>query len=404
MARGGMFGLAIVLAATASAAPPVVAPKPGGAPVRGCDACRFLGSLRAVGRIVPVQNGPSFEPAVPSPAPLPLPQDATPLPAEEPSAVLNDLLDRFLPDAKPEEREAWAEELRHLPPELARDILAARRNSGEPGTLPEEAAGPDEPTLPPQAEPEVTLSPLRTARRSDSVVGGDATLVALREAEGILLHNIANADSVGFKRSRPLLAEAAGAGGLSGVAAQRVETQGELERTGRAFDVAIEGGGFFQLRRGETVALTRRGTFALNAAGEVVSDVSGEEWSLHPPVQVPAEAAEVVIDESGAAGCRFVGEEGLTQVGQIELARVLDPSRLESAGGGLCAVPEAAGVVSVGLPGANGLGMIRQGALERSNVDLEAELETLKRVRVQIGAFSESILPRLATPAETSPR
>lgn len=397
MARGGLFGLALILTA---AQPPVVAPKPHPtAKMPGCDACRLLAIPRSTGRIIPVQDGPSFETAARSPAPLLLPQDATPLPVEEPSAVLNDLLDRFLPNAKPEERSAWADELRHLPPELARDILAARSKSNEPQVLPELPSVLAEPMLPPRDEPEVAPSPLRSARRSDSLAP-DATVAALRQAEAILLHNIANADTVAFKRSCCIFTEAPGSGGLSGVTAQLVVTQGESEQTGRPFDLTIGGTGFFQLRRGETVALTRRGTFALNAAGELVSEIAGEEWSLHPPVHIPAEAAETVIDEAGTVACRLAGDDALTQVGQIELARVLDPSRLEPAGGGLLAVPKAAGAVVVGLPVSTDFGIVRQGSLEQSNVDLAAELKTLKRLRTQITALQSLAPPSLASPAE----
>ncbi|MDQ3329094.1 MAG: hypothetical protein M3552_00345, partial [Planctomycetota bacterium] len=69
-----------------------------------------------------------------------------------------------------------------------------------------------------------------------------------------------------------------------------------------------------------------------------------------------------------------------------------------SAGGGLLAVPELAGRVIGGLPGDNGLGTIHQNCLERSNVDLAAEIESLERLRRQVSALEEADLPRVANP------
>ncbi len=403
MARvSGMAALLIGIAVAGAAEPPVVAPKPR-VTLRSpaCENCRFLAVPRPKGRILPVQDGPFFESAPLTPQPLPLPQDATPLPAAEANSTLEGLLDRFLPEATAEERGAWAEELRGLPPELARDILAARSRSAEPQVLAEPPADSDEAGPPPQAGQAAIPAPLRTARRgTEHADRSRATLGALAEAESILLHNIANADTVGFKRVRPVFAEAAASGGLAGVSGQRVATQGAIEETGRPFDLALDGAGFFQVRRGDTVALTRRGIFALNAAGELVTEISGEEWSLNPPIRIPAEGTEVTVDRNGAVGCRLANEEGLTQVGLIELVRVSDPSRLEPAGGGLLAVPEVAGAATSALPGSTGLATVRQGSLERSNVDLAAELKALNRLRKQITALGPISRPQLASPRE----
>ncbi|MCY0682974.1 hypothetical protein OVW23_27195, partial [Klebsiella pneumoniae] len=81
----------------------------------------------------------------------------------EQKAPLDTLLDRFLPEATPEERNAWAEELRHLPPELARDILASRSRTDAPLALPDSADAPTDSPLPPQFEPEPLPAPLRSA-------------------------------------------------------------------------------------------------------------------------------------------------------------------------------------------------------------------------------------------------
>lgn len=405
MARGARIVFLLAGSALAGAAPPpVAAPKPPVAAIPGCKACTFLAPSRPIAKIVPVHGGPSLESTDPTPEPLPIPEDATPLPTEQ-KAPLDALLDRFLPDATPEERNAWAEELRHLPPELARDILAARSRTDAPLALPDSTDPPAASPLPPQFEPEPLPEPLRSARcASDSAPPTGATAAALQQAEAILLHNIANADTIAFKRSRPVFDEAPGAAGLARVTSHRVESQGELDETGDPFDLAIDGPGYFQVRRGDTVALTRRGMLRLDAAGGLVVEADGEAWLLHPPVQVPAEATAVTISQDGTVACRIADADELTSLGGIELARVLDPARLDPAGSGLYAVPESAGPVTVGVPGTAGFGTIRQGVLERSNVDLDAELKALDRLRMQITAWIRPTESQIALPADVPRR
>jgi flagellar basal-body rod protein FlgG len=403
MIRGiGLVGLSIGMASAGAAEAPVVAPKPvSPSPAPFCDACRVHAAPKPDGPILPVQDGPAFGGPGPVPGPLPLPEEAAPLHSSEPSPALRELLDRYLPDVSADERRAWAEELRLLPPELARDILIARSHSLGSQPSPDAAPLPpsEEPFLPPQLEPDAAPSPepLRIAQAAPSIPAGDGTLVALKQAEAIRLHNIANAESVGFKRVRPTFDEAVATGGIETVTAGRVETQGELEATDRPFDLALDGAGFFQVRRGDAVAVTRRGTFRL-VDGEMVLVVAGEAWSLHPPVQIPVEATEIAISEDGGISCRLADEEGLTPVGRIELARVLDTSHLEPSGGGLLTVPESAGAVTLGGPGTSGFGVVRQGRLERSNVDLDVELKALERLRRQIAALQIAAPSQLAMP------
>lgn len=403
MARGGLFALLVGVAITGAARPPVIAPKPSIAARIACGACRIPALPKPQGRIRPVQqDGPAFESPVPTPEPLPLPRDVTPLPAEEPGAVLSDLLDKFLPDVKPEERNAWADELRHLPPELARDILAARSRENGSLTLPLPDPALDFP-LPPQTEPTDSL-PLRIADRgTDTFSATERTLAALRTAESIRLHNIANADTIAFKRSRPIFDEAGASGGIAGMTPQRVDTQGELDETGRPFDLAIDGAGYFRVRRGGALAFTRHGTFGIAADGTLALRIAGADWPLHPPLPIPPETTEIVVTPEGAVGCRLSGDEELTQVGQIDLIRAVDPAHLEPAGSGLLTLIDASGPIVTGLPGENGLGTVRQGALERSNVNLTEEVAALHRLREQLSALQTVTPSQLASPQPPAP-
>jgi len=228
-----------------------------------------------------------------------------------------------------------------------------------------------------------------------------STLTVLKQAEAVFLHNIANAETPGYKRLHPLTLEAAGHAGLKGLTISRSESQGDIVPTGRPLDLAIDGFGLFQVRQGDRGALTRRGNFRLTAEGALALESNGENWLLHPSVKMPPEATCLAIGESGTVVCELPGGAEIC-VGQIELARVADISRLESIGSGLFTVAEGVGTAVVGLPGDDGLGVIRQASVERSNVDLTTELAALARVRSQLAAFESGSTPSLlATPSET---
>lgn len=372
----------------------IEAPKPArAASIPGCAECRFLRSPPSRSSIRLVQNGPSFLAPVETPQPLPPAEDASLLPPPNANAELNALLDRYLPDASAEERSVWADELRQLPMEMARDLLAARSQFGEPRTLFEP---PTTGLVPPPSELKDVTPPVQ-APQGVGMDPREVTLATLRQIEAIHRHNIANAGTVGFKRLRGVTLEAADHGGVDGLTLQHVEAQGELEETARSLDLAIEGDGYFQVRGGDAVALTRRGTFTVSPIGELALKVGDSMWSLYPTVTVPKEVTAIQVHKNGAVSATLPGENEIT-LGQIELVRVTDASVLDSAGGGLLAVPELAGVVSTGRPGDEGFGLVQQGCLEGSNVDLMAEVAALERLRTQIAALEATDLPRMDSP------
>jgi flagellar basal body rod protein FlgG len=420
----GMWVSTTVLSATVDAArPPVQASKPVTTrmPVAGCDACRFLPPPSRTAPIVPVQEGPSLEAydAAPRrreavPDPLPPAVDATPLPSADADLELKSLIEQSLPDASDDERRVWLEELRSLPLPTARAILSARiGDDSSPGfsrspVVPEPTDEPLPEFAPPmQSEPPLpgSLAPLQTSRPEDAAASPDVstTLAVLRRAEAALLHNIANATTPGYKRLLPQTTEAAGAAGVAGLVVRRTGTPGTLHATGRPFDLAIDGEGFLQVRKGDTVALTRGGSFVRTASLELALEIDGERWSLYPPVYVADDVDEFVILQGGVVGYRQP-DSSFVQTGQIQLARVLDSSQLEPAGGGLLAVPDRAGRAAIGIPGENGFGSVSQGCLEGSNVDLEAEIRALNDLRLQIAAFDEPVPSQLAAPADLDPR
>jgi flagellar basal-body rod protein FlgG len=202
--------------------------------------------------------------------------------------------------------------------------------------------------------------------------GGSALLHQIDTIAG----NLANVNSPGYKRSRATFADLPYSGAYgSGVRLQSTEKlfeAGKLQPTQRELDLAIEGEGFLRvLLPNQSVAYTRAGNLNLDSQGNLVTS---DGYFVDPPVQVPPGFSRVVIDPTGLVQA-FDGEE-LQPVGQIEITGFSNPSGLQPAGSNLFRATEAAGERLDGRPG-EGLGVLRQGHLEQSNVDPIRELVDL---------------------------
>ena len=212
-----------------------------------------------------------------------------------------------------------------------------------------------------------------------------------------IANNLANANTTGYKRStivfQDLLyqnVQAAGQGeagggaqpsslqmghGAAAIATVRNFTQGGLTESGNPLDFAINGEGFFQISRPDgTIAYTRDGTFTLSGDGAVVTQTG---LPLEPDISVPAEAVEIHVSQDGVVSVRLQGEPEMSEIGQLELAQFPNPGGLIPLGGNLFEQSEASGEPTIGTPGQEGIGMIRQGFLETSNVDVVKEMVDL---------------------------
>lgn len=219
-------------------------------------------------------------------------------------------------------------------------------------------------------------------------------LEANQSAMDVISNNLSNASTHGFKKSRAvfedlLYQQARGAGANTGantlaptglqvgtgvreVATVRTHTQGNLTQTGNPFDMAIEGGGFFQITMPDgSVGYTREGSFTPNAEGQLVN-VNG--YTLQPLIQVPAGSTEITIGKDGVITGKLPGATQLTQLGQLEIANFANPAGLQALGGNLYAETAASGAPQTGAPFQNGFGAISQGFLEASNVNVVEEL------------------------------
>jgi flagellar basal-body rod protein FlgG len=215
----------------------------------------------------------------------------------------------------------------------------------------------------------------------------------------MIANNIANVNTAGFKKSQasfedlfyvtlqvPGLARGAndspvpigtqiGSGTrLNGTT--KVFTTGTLEITERNLDVAIDGEGFFEVLLPDgSSGYTRDGGFHLNADGKLVTAAGN---ILIPEITVPNDLLELSIDPEGRVSGRTAGSpDTATLFGQINTHRFVNPSGMLAVGSNVGRPTEASGQPITNTPGTNGLGLLKQGFVERSNVQIVNELVNL---------------------------
>ncbi len=232
----------------------------------------------------------------------------------------------------------------------------------------------------------------------------------------VTANNLANINTAGFKRSRvnfeDLLYQVKKEPGLPNVDDQPIPhgiqvglgvavsgtqldmAEGPIDPTDRETDLLIEGSGFFQVRTnydgGEIVAYTRAGNFTTNSEGSLVLGSSAGPV-LDPAITIPNDATEIAIGRNGEVRVRQPGQATLTQVGNIELARFVNPEGLKQIGGNLYLETDASGTPITGAPQQDGLGAIAQGQLEMSNVDPVRELISLITTQRAFEMNSQSV-------------
>lgn len=163
--------------------------------------------------------------------------------------------------------------------------------------------------------------------------------------------------------------------GSRAVATIRNFMQGSLAETANALDVAISGSGFFQVELPDgSIAYTRDGNFSQNANGLLVNN-SGLPLAGH--IEIPADAVAIEITQEGIVNALMAGDNTQVELGQLELARFANPGGLEAMGDNLFSETESSGMPFYGNPGAEGFGVVRQGYLEQSNVDIVTEMVRL---------------------------
>lgn len=213
----------------------------------------------------------------------------------------------------------------------------------------------------------------------------------------VIANNLANVSTHGFKRSRAVFEDLLyqtirqpGANssqqtqlpsglqigtGVRPVASERIYTQGNLQKTDNPLDVAINGQGFFQVLLPDgTSAYSRDGSFHIDSQGALVTS-SG--FHVQPAITIPPNSLSVTIARDGTISVMKSGSATPTTAGQLQLVNFVNPAGLQSMGENLVLETAASGTPNANTPGTNGLGLLNQGYVETSNVNVVEELVSM---------------------------
>ena len=210
-------------------------------------------------------------------------------------------------------------------------------------------------------------------------------------------NNISNVNTIGFKKSRAEFAdlmyqvmEYAGTSttdttqsptgievglGVRPTAINKIFSEGSLKQTDNQLDIAITGRGFFKMELPDgTQVYSRNGAFKIDQNGTVVNS---DGYTLIPAVVIPEDATNVTIGTDGTVTVVQPGQTQATNIGQVQTTNFINPAGLHSLGDNLYVETDSSGQPVEGIPGINGLGILRQGFVELSNVELVVELTDL---------------------------
>ena len=213
----------------------------------------------------------------------------------------------------------------------------------------------------------------------------------------VTANNLANVSTTGFKKGRAAFEDLlyqnlrqVGAAssqdtqlpsglslgtGARVVATEKMFTQGSMNVTDNSLDVAISGRGFFQVLMPDgTQGYTRDGSFQVNAQGSLVTSTG---YVVQPAITIPDGAQAVSIGTDGVVSVQVAGQAAPTQVGTLQLVDFINPAGLQPRGENLLAESAASGPAQSSTPGLNGLGLLQEGFLEGSNVNVVEELVTM---------------------------
>lgn len=238
----------------------------------------------------------------------------------------------------------------------------------------------------------------------------------------VIANNLANVSTNGFKRQRAVFEDLLyqtlrqpGAQsseqttlpsglqigtGVRPVATERLHSQGNLSQTNNSKDIAIKGEGFFQVQMPDgTNAYTRDGSFQIDQNGQLVT---AGGFQVQPAITIPANALSMTVGRDGIVSVTLQGQTATQQVGQLTLTTFINNSGLESVGENLYQETASSGAPNETTPGLNGGGLLYQGYVETSNVNVAEELvnmiQTQRAYEINSKAVSTSdqMLQKLA--------
>jgi len=214
----------------------------------------------------------------------------------------------------------------------------------------------------------------------------------------VIANNIANANTTGYKSSRAAfqdliyqtvheagaLTSASGNArpvgtniglGVQNTGVIRLNTQGGLAQTENQLDLAVDGHGFFVINRPDgSQAYTRDGSFQLSSTGQLVSL---EGYELNPGIVMPENTRHVEINQEGVVSAFVENDPNPVELGQITLATFSNVAGLTPIGNNLLVASAGSGEATIAIPGDPGVGILRQGYLENSNVNVIKQVTDL---------------------------
>ena len=251
------------------------------------------------------------------------------------------------------------------------------------------------------------------------------SLSGLKNAQtdlGVIAHNIANAETNGFKKSDTRFADIVASNsfsdprmikGIGSTVSGIVQNFGigAVEQTGGSTDLAISGDGFFAVRGAESgrTVYTRNGAFEIDGAGFLQDgannrlqigqvDAAGNPTAPGTTIdaQIPsrnaagADLAGVTIQKDGTISAAYA-DGSIETIGRVALASFISPTGLRQLGNSQWEATGNSGQANVGIPGIGRFGQLRSGAIERSNVDLAEELVGLISAQRNFQANAKAI-------------
>jgi flagellar basal-body rod protein FlgG len=213
----------------------------------------------------------------------------------------------------------------------------------------------------------------------------------------VIANNLANVSTNGFKRQRAVFEDLLyqiirqpGAQstqqtqissglqlgvGVRTVATERIFSQGAPQQTEGELDLMIQGKGFFQIALPDgTTAYTRDGAFQRDNQGNVVT-ASG--YPLADNINIPADAIRITVGKDGTVTVVQAGNVTPVQIGTIQLATFINPGGLEAIAENLFLETASSGTATPNQPGMNSTGVLNQGYVESSNVNVAEELVSM---------------------------
>ncbi|CAN1553408.1 flagellar basal-body rod protein FlgG [Limnohabitans sp. B9-3] len=210
----------------------------------------------------------------------------------------------------------------------------------------------------------------------------------------VISNNLANVNTTGFKRDRAVFEDLlyqnikqpggqttnntqSPTGFMLGTgvkinATEKLHMQGNLVNSQAPLDVAITGDGYFQIQMPDgTTTYSRDGNFKISNTGQMVTALG---FPMVPAITIPNNVASLTIGRDGTVSAELVAGGGSQNIGQIQIARFVNPSGLKPIGNNLYESSQASGQAQILQPGLNGAGTLNQGSLEASNVNVVEEM------------------------------